>query len=86
MCIYIVYMYIYIFTYIYIHNLPRDMEHIGDSISTIIIFAALKTPMMVAYWGIILLIHCGFVAINNQNILRCPVPIQYLGMCSLCFL
>jgi hypothetical protein len=59
------------------------MEHMGYSFSAIITCAALKTPMMVVYSGIILLIHRGCVAIGNQDILRSPVSIQYLGVCSL---
>ena len=66
-----------------IYLLPRDMEHMGYSFSAIITCAALKTPMMVVYSGIILLIHRGCVAIGNQDILRSPVSIQYLGVCSL---
>lgn len=59
------------------------MEHMGYSFSAIITCAALKTPMIVVYSGIILLIHRGCVAIGNQDILRSPVSIQYLEVCSL---
>ena len=54
---------------IYMYYLPRDMEHMSYSFSTIIFGAALKIPMIVVYWWAILLIHRGCVAISN-HILR----------------